>query len=51
LALRSGVQASSISDLERGATDPRLSTIVRLAGGLGVEPRALLEGVRPRAGH
>ena len=36
---------TEVSLLERGARDPRLSTIVRVAGGLSVPPAALLEGV------
>jgi transcriptional regulator with XRE-family HTH domain len=34
---------TEISLLERGARDPRLSTIVRLANCLGVPPAALLD--------
>ncbi|MEN3281452.1 MAG: hypothetical protein V7607_2592 [Solirubrobacteraceae bacterium] len=45
LSLRSGVDASEISKLERGLQDPRLTTIVRLAGGLGVAPADLLRDV------
>ncbi len=41
-----GLHRTEISPLERGGRDPRLSTIVRLARGLGVKPRDLLEGVR-----
>jgi transcriptional regulator with XRE-family HTH domain len=42
----SGLHASEISRLERGARDPRLSTIVRLARALGVEPALLLAEMR-----
>ena len=34
-----------ISRLERGVRDPRLSTIIRVARGLGVTPTELLDGV------
>lgn len=37
---------TEISLLERGQREPRLSTIVRLARGLGIAPRDLLDGVR-----
>lgn len=36
---------TEISLLERGEREPRLSTLVRLARGLGVPPAALLEGL------
>ena len=36
---------TEISLLERGKREPRLSTIVRLARGLGIEPRDLLNDV------
>ncbi len=40
-----GLHFSEISLLERGGRDPRLSTIVKLARGLGVPPKTLLEGI------
>jgi transcriptional regulator with XRE-family HTH domain len=43
LALRSGLHRTEISKLDRGMTDPRLSTIVRLARGLDVPTSALVE--------
>lgn len=43
LARRSGVHHTEISKLERALTDPRLSTIVRLARGLDVPTSALVE--------
>lgn len=36
---------TEISLLERGQREPRLSTIVRLAHGLGLRPSDLLEGM------
>lgn len=38
----SGLHTTEISRLERGVRDPRLSTIVRLARALRVEPGLLL---------
>ncbi|MDP8943384.1 MAG: helix-turn-helix domain-containing protein [Actinomycetota bacterium] len=37
---------TEVSLLERGAREPRLSTIVRLARALGVPPADLLDGIR-----
>jgi transcriptional regulator with XRE-family HTH domain len=45
VADRSGLHMTEVSRLERGVKDPRLSTIVRLAYGLGVEPAELLAGL------
>ena len=45
LAAAAGMHRTEISLLERGARDPRLSTIVRLARALGVSPAALLAAV------
>ena len=45
LAERSGFDRTYISLLERGLRNPSLSTICRLANGLGVEPGWLLVGV------
>jgi len=42
LARLSGTHASEISRLEKGQRDPRLSTVHRLARGLGVTPAYLL---------
>jgi transcriptional regulator with XRE-family HTH domain len=41
----SGLHSTEISRLERGVRDPRLSTIVRLARALHVEPAGLLAGM------
>ncbi len=40
----SGIHATEVSRIERGLRDPRLSTIVRLARAMGVEPARLLDG-------
>ena len=45
LASVCGLHRTGISLLERSERDPRLSTIVRLARGLGVWPAALLENI------
>lgn len=36
---------SEISRLERSQRDPRLATIVKLAGALGIPPARLLDGI------
>ena len=45
LAFVCRLHRTEISLLERGAREPRLSTIVRLARGLDVSPAALLDGI------
>lgn len=42
LAHASGIHATSIGRIERGAREPRLTTILKLAHGLGVEPGELV---------
>lgn len=46
LSRRTRLHVSEISRLERGLREPRLGTIVRVAGGLGVAPSRLLTGMR-----
>jgi ribosome-binding protein aMBF1 (putative translation factor) len=51
LSRESDIHSTAIGRLERGAREPRLTTILRLAHGLGVEPGELindLEGNRQR---
>jgi transcriptional regulator with XRE-family HTH domain len=43
LSRSSGVHPTEVSRMERGERDPRLTTILRLADGLGVPPGALVE--------
>ena len=45
LAFVCNLHRTEISLLERAAREPRLSTIVRLARGLGVAPVVLLDGI------
>ena len=46
LGFRASLHRTEISLLERGAREPRLSTIVRLARALGVTPTELLDGIK-----
>jgi transcriptional regulator with XRE-family HTH domain len=43
LAHSSGIHSTSIGRIERGGREPRLTTILRLAQGLGVEPGELVD--------
>lgn len=45
LSRQSGVHPSTVSRLEAGVSDPRLSVILRLSHGIGIPPRELLRGV------
>jgi DNA-binding XRE family transcriptional regulator len=48
LAQRTGVSRHLIESLEQGRTaNPKLSTLLALAGGLGVRPAELVEGLSP----
>lgn len=47
---RADLHRTEIGKLERAEREPRLTTIVRLAAGLGVSPCHLLEGIELR-GH
>lgn len=42
---KAALDSSEIGRLERGLRDPRLSTVVRIARGLGVPIATLMEGV------
>jgi transcriptional regulator with XRE-family HTH domain len=44
LAERSGISASMISDIERGAKSPTVTTLVRLAAALGAGAAELIDG-------
>ena len=41
LARATGIDPTAIGRLERGSREPRLTTILRIARGLGVQPGAL----------
>jgi transcriptional regulator with XRE-family HTH domain len=45
LARESGIHPTSIGRIERGGREPRLTTILKLADGLGVEPGELVNGL------
>lgn len=45
LAFRAALHRTEIGLLERGARVPRIDTLAKLAGALGVEPAALLDGI------
>jgi transcriptional regulator with XRE-family HTH domain len=45
LALRCELHRTEISLLERAGREPRLGTLVKLAGALGVEPAELCAGI------
>lgn len=45
LALRADVHRTQISLMESGQRLPRLDTIIKLAGGLGIGVDALIEGI------
>jgi len=43
LGERAGMRSNAIGRLERGGREPRISTVLRLARGLGVAPGTLLD--------
>jgi transcriptional regulator with XRE-family HTH domain len=43
---KAGIHPTEVSRLERAVRDPRLSTIVRQAKGLGVDAEKLVAGIR-----
>jgi transcriptional regulator with XRE-family HTH domain len=46
LAAKAEIHPTEVSRLERAVRDPRLSTITRLAKGLGVSAEKLVAGIR-----
>ncbi len=44
LAEYAGLTVSAVSKIERNETEPRMTTLRKLAGALDVEPRVLIEG-------
>ena len=51
VAARMGTTQSAVSDLERGATDPRLSTLQRYARAMGCQIHIVLRADRFGRGH
>lgn len=45
LGVRASLHRTEISQLERGLRVARIDTLVKLAGGLGVDPGVLLAGI------
>jgi transcriptional regulator with XRE-family HTH domain len=45
LARETDIHPTSIGRLERGGREPKLTTILRLAHGLGIEPGELVNGL------
>jgi transcriptional regulator with XRE-family HTH domain len=45
LAFRASLHRTEVGMLERAERTPRIDTLVKLAGALGVEPTALLDGI------
>lgn len=42
LALEADLSANTISEIELGKRDPRMTTVVKLASALGIDPAELL---------
>lgn len=56
VGVRAGLHRTEISQLERGLRVARIDTLVKLAGGLGIEPGELFTGIawepgETRPGH
>lgn len=51
LAFRASLHRTEISQLERGMRLPRIDTLLKLSGGLGMAPEALLDGMAWNAGQ
>jgi transcriptional regulator with XRE-family HTH domain len=49
VAVRSGIDSSNVRAYERGRGMPNISSLVRLAFALGVEPGDLLTGLTPES--
>lgn len=45
LSIRASLHRTEISQLERGLRTARIDTLMKLAGGLGVDPGVLLAGI------
>lgn len=42
---RSGIHVTEVSRIERGLRDPRVTTLIRLARALEMQPARLLDGI------
>jgi len=51
LGVRASLHRTEIGLLERGERVPRIDTLAKLAGALGIEPGQLLTGIAWRPGH
>jgi transcriptional regulator with XRE-family HTH domain len=53
LGLECGLDRSEVGMLERGEREPKLTTLVKLTGGLGIDPKQLHAGLAwdAAAGH
>ena len=49
LAIRAGIHAITVSEIERGVTDPKQSTLEALAAALGVTVNDLINGAEVEA--
>lgn len=49
VGFRAGLHRTEISQLERGLRVPRIDTLAKLCGALGIEAPVLMEGIRWRA--
>jgi transcriptional regulator with XRE-family HTH domain len=45
VSFRAAIHRTEISQLERGLRVPRVDTLVKLAGALGIPPQQLLQGI------
>ena len=45
LGVRSSLHRTAVGQLERGERTPRLDTLIKLAGSLGIPPEELLDGL------
>lgn len=51
LADRAEVHRTHVGSIERGQTEPRLGTLIRLIGALGTTPDEILDGISWRPGR
>ncbi len=51
LGYRSSIHRTQVGNLERGKRMPRIETLVKLAGSLGVPPEELISGIEWEPGY